>query len=77
MGWNQPWIVYNLLRTDDVPKTFTGICFQTKLEGNAPKLDGFDLGVGILSPFFSSSERDIMVSTILPVWDGNETWLVW
>lgn len=39
-------------------------------------LDGFDLGVGILSPFFSSSERDLMISTILPVWDGNETWLV-
>lgn len=39
-------------------------------------LDGFDLGVGILSPFFTPHERDMMISSILPVWDGNETWLV-
>jgi cytochrome d ubiquinol oxidase subunit II len=40
-------------------------------------LDGFDLGIGILSPFVHEAKhRDIMISTILPVWDGNETWLV-
>ena len=40
-------------------------------------LDGFDLGVGILFPFFrNSTDRNIMVSTVLPVWDGNQTWLV-
>jgi cytochrome bd ubiquinol oxidase subunit II len=40
-------------------------------------LDGFDLGIGILFPFFrGEDEKDLMVSTILPVWDGNETWLV-
>lgn len=40
-------------------------------------LDGFDLGIGILFPFFKSShDRNIMVSTVLPVWDGNQTWLV-
>jgi cytochrome d ubiquinol oxidase subunit II len=40
-------------------------------------LDGFDLGVGILFPFASSTgERDVMMNTIAPVWDGNETWLV-
>ena len=40
-------------------------------------LDGFDLGVGILFPFHPDGhERDIMVETIAPVWDGNETWLV-
>ncbi len=40
-------------------------------------LDGFDLGVGILFPFFpNQQDRNIMVSTILPVWDGNQTWLV-
>lgn len=39
--------------------------------------DGFDLGIGILFPFISSREhRDIMVNTVAPVWDGNETWLV-
>jgi cytochrome d ubiquinol oxidase subunit II len=40
-------------------------------------LDGFDLGIGILFPFFQDRhDRNIMVSTVLPVWDGNQTWLV-
>jgi cytochrome bd ubiquinol oxidase subunit II len=40
-------------------------------------MDGFDLGIGILFPFVRSrDERDVMVNTIAPVWDGNETWLV-
>lgn len=40
-------------------------------------LDGFDLGVGILFPFARSPEdRNVMMDTIAPVWDGNETWLV-
>jgi len=40
-------------------------------------LDGFDLGVGILFPFFPERrDRDIMTNSIAPVWDGNETWLV-
>ncbi|MCW8408039.1 cytochrome d ubiquinol oxidase subunit II [Legionella sp. PATHC035] len=40
-------------------------------------LDGFDLGIGILFPFTSSEgERDKMMNSIAPVWDGNETWLV-
>jgi len=40
-------------------------------------LDGFTLGVGLLFPFVKhDSDRDIMVTTVLPVWDGNETWLV-
>ncbi|KTD35442.1 cytochrome D ubiquinol oxidase subunit II, cyanide insensitive [Legionella moravica] len=40
-------------------------------------LDGFDLGVGILFPFTSNEkERDVMMNSIAPVWDGNETWLV-
>lgn len=39
-------------------------------------LDGFDLGVGILFPLASPMERNAMVSSIAPVWDGNETWLV-
>ena len=39
--------------------------------------DGFDLGLGILFPFFKDKEdRDIMMHTVAPVWDGNETWLV-
>jgi cytochrome bd ubiquinol oxidase subunit II len=40
-------------------------------------LDGFDLGIGILFPFAGSRERrDVMMDSIAPVWDGNETWLV-
>jgi cytochrome d ubiquinol oxidase subunit II len=40
-------------------------------------LDGFDLGVGIVFPFFPDDrERDRMMHTLAPVWDGNETWLV-
>lgn len=40
-------------------------------------LDGFDLGVGILFPFAASpGERDVMMDSVAPVWDGNETWLV-
>ena len=40
-------------------------------------MDGFDLGIGILFPFFrDKDERDVMMNTVAPVWDGNETWLV-
>jgi cytochrome bd ubiquinol oxidase subunit II len=40
-------------------------------------LDGFDLGIGILLPFAGSDrERDQMIASIAPFWDGNETWLV-
>lgn len=40
-------------------------------------LDGFDLGLGILFPFAKSdSDRNLMMNSVAPVWDGNETWLV-
>ena len=40
-------------------------------------MDGFDLGIGILYPFFpDKDDRDVMMNTVAPVWDGNETWLV-
>jgi cytochrome d ubiquinol oxidase subunit II len=40
-------------------------------------MDGFDLGIGILFPFMKDeSDRDVMMNTVAPVWDGNETWLV-
>jgi cytochrome d ubiquinol oxidase subunit II len=40
-------------------------------------MDGFDLGLGILYPFFpEKDDRDVMMNTVAPVWDGNETWLV-
>jgi cytochrome d ubiquinol oxidase subunit II len=40
-------------------------------------MDGFDLGIGMLYPFVPEREhRDVMMNTVAPVWDGNETWLV-
>jgi cytochrome d ubiquinol oxidase subunit II len=40
-------------------------------------LDGFDLGIGILFPFTKKEEeRDLMMNSVAPFWDGNETWLV-
>ena len=40
-------------------------------------LDGFDLGIGLIFPFFDrEGERQVMLNTVAPVWDGNETWMV-
>lgn len=40
-------------------------------------LDGFDLGLGILFPFAPQEERrDVMMNSVAPFWDGNETWLI-
>ena len=40
-------------------------------------MDGFDLGVGILFPFAPDEDtRDVMMNSVAPVWDGNETWLI-
>ncbi len=40
-------------------------------------MDGFDLGLGILFPLFpAKGDRDVIMNSVAPVWDGNETWLV-
>src|SRR3954466_4835010 len=39
-------------------------------------LDGYDLGVGMLMPAASREEQELMVASIAPYWDANETWLV-
>jgi cytochrome d ubiquinol oxidase subunit II len=39
-------------------------------------LDGYDLGVGMLMPAADAAEQEIMVASIGPFWDANETWLV-
>jgi cytochrome d ubiquinol oxidase subunit II len=40
-------------------------------------MDGFDLGLGILYPMFpNKTDRDVIMNSVAPVWDGNETWLV-
>ena len=39
-------------------------------------LDGYDLGVGMLMPRATDVQKDMMVASIGPFWDANETWLV-
>ena len=40
-------------------------------------LDGFVLGTGVLFSFAPTDEdRDAMMTSVAPIWDGNETWLV-
>ena len=40
-------------------------------------LDGFDLGIGILFTLEPRENcRDVMMNTVAPFWDGNETWLI-
>ena len=39
-------------------------------------LDGYDLGVGMLLPRASAAQKDMMIASIGPFWDANETWLV-
>ena len=40
-------------------------------------MDGFDLGIGVLFPLVADDlDRDVMMNSVAPVWDGNETWLV-
>lgn len=39
-------------------------------------LDGYDLGVGVLLNGGNDREKDMMIASIGPFWDANETWLV-
>jgi len=39
-------------------------------------LDGYDLGVGLLMHRATDAQKDVMVASIGPFWDANETWLV-
>ncbi len=40
-------------------------------------LDGFSLGIALMFPATGSEEeRDIMINSVAPVWDANQTWLV-
>jgi cytochrome bd ubiquinol oxidase subunit II len=39
--------------------------------------DGFDLGVGMLYAWVpAEADRRLVMASIAPIWDGNETWLV-
>ena len=61
---NDQWLAY----------TFAGLMGLSMLIYAV--LDGYDLGVGVLSRFASSQDKDLMIASIGPFWDANETWLV-
>src|SRR5207237_2906481 len=58
----------------DLPLIFTALMGLSILAYVV--LDGYDLGVGMLMPAASRDEQQVMVSSIGPFWDANETWLV-
>ena len=58
----------------DLPLIFAGLMGAAVLAYVV--LDGYDLGVGMLMPAADAREQDLMVSSIGPFWDANETWLV-
>lgn len=58
----------------DLPLVFTGLMGLAILLYVV--LDGYDLGVGMLMPAATAEEQDVMVASIGPFWDANETWLV-
>jgi cytochrome d ubiquinol oxidase subunit II len=60
--------------TLDLPLVFTALMGAAILAYVV--LDGYDLGVGMLMPAASREEQDVMVASIGPFWDANETWLV-
>lgn len=60
--------------TLDLPLVFAGLMGLAILAYVI--LDGFDLGVGILLPLAPRDQQDLMVASIGPFWDANETWLV-
>src|SRR6186713_2121718 len=64
----------NLTWNEFLPLIFMGVMGLALLAYVV--LDGYDLGVGILLPFASDEQKDVMVSSIGPFWDANETWLV-
>ena len=39
-------------------------------------LDGYDLGIGLLFPLADDQDKDLMIASIGPFWDANETWIV-
>jgi cytochrome d ubiquinol oxidase subunit II len=58
----------------DLPLVFAGLMGLAILMYVV--LDGYDLGVGMLMPAADTREQELMVASIGPFWDANETWLV-
>ena len=59
---------------DSLPIIFMGVMGLAML--TYVVLDGYDLGVGLLMPRATEAQKDMMIATIGPFWDANETWLV-
>ncbi len=57
-----------------LPVVFAGLMALSML--TYVVLDGYDLGVGILIPGGDARDKDLMIASIGPFWDANETWLV-
>lgn len=67
MDWLMDWQALTLI--------WTGICAFAVIM--YVLMDGFDLGLGILFPFAPTDrDRDIMMNSVAPIWDFNETWLI-
>ena len=64
-----PWIT-----DDQLPLIFAGLMGLALLLYGL--LDGLDLGVGVLMRRAESDDKDMMIASIGPFWDANETWLV-
>jgi cytochrome bd ubiquinol oxidase subunit II len=64
----------NLARAELLPLVFMAVMGLALLAYVV--LDGFDLGVGLLLPLATDAEKDLMVASIGPFWDANQTWLV-
>src|SRR2546425_9244140 len=62
------------MNSEYLPLIFTGLMGFAMLAYVV--LDGYDLGVGMLMPDAERAEQDMMVASIGPFWDANETWLV-
>lgn len=53
------------------------VCYDRLCHADVYRDGWFDLGIGILFPAMpDADDRDVMVNSVAPVWDGNETWLV-
>jgi cytochrome d ubiquinol oxidase subunit II len=65
--WNMPWPTL-------LPLIFMAVMGLALLAYVI--LDGYDLGVGLLLPLATDTQKDVMIASIGPFWDANETWLV-
>lgn len=67
-------MISSLLAPDFLPYIFAGLMGLSMVIYGV--LDGYDLGVGMLTPLATDKDKDTMIASIGPFWDANETWLV-